>query len=144
MKRRLLELCLLAYPRGSRGRDREFLRDLALDLGERQGFGRQMLSLLRGGLGERVVRRRGSVGRIAVASLIAALALVLGASVLDAPARADHEIESFACRVDRASADGCGEGRRRLAAYERRGWDCIAAGNLDRRSSSWECTRTFE
>jgi hypothetical protein len=34
MSRRLLDLCLLAYPRARRERDRAYLRDLALDLAE--------------------------------------------------------------------------------------------------------------
>jgi hypothetical protein len=34
MSRRLLDLCLLAYPRARRERDRAYLRDLALDLAD--------------------------------------------------------------------------------------------------------------
>ena len=48
MIRRLLELCLVAYPRARRERDREFLRDLALDLGGTHGLTRQAVSLAAG------------------------------------------------------------------------------------------------
>ena len=54
MRRRLLELCLLAYPRARRDRDGDYLRDLALELAETYGLRRQVLSLLRGGLGARI------------------------------------------------------------------------------------------
>ena len=68
MRERWLARCLLAYPKASRERDGGYLLDLALELGEASGVRRQALSLLRGGLAERV---RG-VGRRAV--LVAGLA----------------------------------------------------------------------
>ena len=37
MRRRLLDLCLLAYPRACRRRDRDYLRDLALESGPAPG-----------------------------------------------------------------------------------------------------------
>ena len=74
MRRRLLDLCLLAYPRASRQRDSDYLRDLALDLAERQGLARQAVSLLSGrGPGAcprrrevELADRRGLAGRLGV------------------------------------------------------------------------------
>jgi hypothetical protein len=79
MTRRLLELCLLAYPRAGRNRDREFLRDLALDLGANHGFARQAISLLLGGLNERIHTKPTWTTRAAVACL-ALVALTVAAS----------------------------------------------------------------
>jgi hypothetical protein len=70
MRRRLLDLCLLAYPRASRRRDRDYLRDLALELAERHGFARQAVSLLLGGARERTGRARRWSWRIGAASLV--------------------------------------------------------------------------
>lgn len=163
MSRRLLELCLLVYPRSRRERDRAYLRDLALDLAERHGFVRQAVSLLMGGLRERIEvgRRRGVragtwIRRVAVASL-ALGALAFAANGLIGPAEGDGEQiqeEQFACvyRHDTASirdparpdgAGGCTGTRRQIAAKERGGWECTThrrtrAGDY---STSWECTR---
>jgi hypothetical protein len=65
MRRRLLHLCLLAYPRASRRLDGDYLRDLALELAEHQGFARQAGSFLIGGVRERgdCTRRGLSTGR---------------------------------------------------------------------------------
>jgi hypothetical protein len=91
MIRRLLELCLLAYPRAHRARDREFLRDLALDLGASRGYARQAASLLLGGLAERFRTGRKGARRAAVGCLVlVALALAAGS------ATGDHEVEDCA------------------------------------------------
>jgi hypothetical protein len=42
MRRRLVEVCLRAYPRGVRDRDRDYLRDLALVVREHLEHGRQV------------------------------------------------------------------------------------------------------
>ena len=46
MSRRLLDLCLLAYRRARRERDRDYLRDLALDFAETHSLAHEALSLL--------------------------------------------------------------------------------------------------
>jgi hypothetical protein len=68
MSRRLLDLCLLAHPRARRERDRVYLRDLALELAERDGLGRRALSLLRGRLRVRIAAVR--VKPVLVAALV--------------------------------------------------------------------------
>jgi hypothetical protein len=83
MRRRLLDLCLLAYPRARRQRDRDYLRDLALDLAETQGLRRQAWSLLVGGLGERI-------GRPAQRALVACLVLAAPAGWLLLPGGGDR------------------------------------------------------
>jgi hypothetical protein len=104
MSRRLIELCLLAYPRARRERDRAFLRDLALDLAESHGLARQAVSLLLGGLGDRIAAARkagnaraGSwIRRALVASFVLA-ALALAASELvgtsESEVERSHEVE---------------------------------------------------
>jgi hypothetical protein len=92
MRERLLDLCLLAYPRTRRAADRDYLRDLALDLAEAQGLPRQVWSLLAGGLRERIELRRRGPGaglggwttRIGVAFVVLA-ALALAATALLVP-----------------------------------------------------------
>jgi CubicO group peptidase (beta-lactamase class C family) len=100
MKSRLLRLCLLAYPGASRERDGGYLRDLALELAKTSGVRRQALSLIRGGLLERVrgVRRRaGLVAGAAVATLV-----VGGVAVAD---RGSVQIEEeIAAEPDPAAA----------------------------------------
>jgi hypothetical protein len=137
MTRRLLELCLLAYPRVSRKRDAEFLRDLALDLGGTHGFARQAMSLLLGGLKERIegYRRRG-----AAIACLAFIALAVAAS--------GHEIEGYACAPAESSlrfssAGGCAEMKRLVAAKKREGWDCTSRrrSGAGRDWPTWECTR---
>lgn len=94
MSRRLLDLCLLAYPRARRDRDRAYLRDLALDLAEgRHGLARQALSLLLGGLRERIGAGR---RRVLVVSCVLAVA-VLAASGLAAAMERTHEVEEITC-----------------------------------------------
>lgn len=100
MTRRLLGLCLLAYPRDRRERDRDFLHDLALELGATQGLARQALSLLLGGLRQRIADHRRRASRAAVACL-ALVALTLAASALTGIGN-DHEVEEeHACAYAR-------------------------------------------
>jgi hypothetical protein len=127
MIRRLLELCLVAYPRARRERDRDFLRDLALDLGGTNGFARQAASLLVGGLKERIesYRRLGAAPmrtcarRFAIGCL-ALIVVTVGASTLIVTRSGDagsvHEVEEYAC----AYAQGAPSGRH---------------------STTWKCTR---
>ena len=164
MSRCLLDLCLLAYPRARRQRDRAHLRDLTLDLAERHGLARQALSLLLGGFRDRIDAGRKTVGvrvgtwirRALVASFVLA-ALALAATGLVGTTESDgeriHEVEQFACvHVDRppsrreepdSGAGGCPETRRLVAARERGGWDCKTRRRArhGRYSTSWECSR---
>jgi hypothetical protein len=103
MSRRLLNLCLLAYPRARRERDRAYLRDLALDLAESDGLARQAVSLLLGGLRDRIearVRVGPAIRRALLASfIVAALALVATDLVgtTESDVERTHEVEQFAC-----------------------------------------------
>jgi hypothetical protein len=165
MSRRLLELCLLAYPRCRRERDRDFLRDLALDLGGTDGFARQAVSLLVGGLKERIegyrrrrvapVRtwaRRGAVACLALIALTVAASGLTG--IGGGGAGSVHEVEEYACvyaedppsRRDElrlTDAGGCAETRRLVAARRREGWDCTSRrrSGAGRQSTTWECAR---
>lgn len=92
MSRRLLDLCLLAYPRARRERDRDYLRDLALDLAEGQGLMRQAGSLLLGGLRERVASLgrwawRAGAASLVVVALASAVVLAVQAHGTHAPGR---------------------------------------------------------
>ena len=152
MRRCLLDLCLLAYPRARRERDRAYLRDLALELAEDDGLARQALSLLLGGLRDRIEAGRKAGGvrvgtwvrRALVASFVFA-ALALAANGLVATTESDgeriHEVEQFACV--HSDAGGCPGTRRLVAAKERAGWDCKTRRRArhGRHSTSWECTR---
>ncbi len=143
MSRRLLDLCLLAYPRGPRRRDRDYLRDLALDLAERQGLGRQALSLLLGGLRERAFRTGKWSRRIAAASALG-LALAFAAPTLAALARVTHESEGFACASVAPGGRGCAtHARSVVGAQERAGWRCAPTDPLPNASgsASWQCNR---
>ena len=103
MKERLLRLCLLAYPRASRARDGGYLLDLALELSDASGVRRQALSLLRGGLRERVrgVRRRVAlVLGVAVATVL----VVGGVAVADVSVEVEVEVEVIAAQPDLATA----------------------------------------
>jgi hypothetical protein len=141
MSRRLLELCLLAYPRARRERDGVYLRDLALELGEAQGLSRQAISLLLGGLRARVeCGRRRWAGRAVVACL-ALFALAVAASPGGGSA---HDVEEYACAEEPARLEinsGCTETERVVAAKEREGWNCATHRRPGRRSTTWECTR---
>jgi CubicO group peptidase (beta-lactamase class C family) len=108
MSRRLLELCLLAYPRPRRESDREYLRDLALELAENYGLARQALSLLRGGLSERLEAwgsRRGPepftrMKRLGLGSLVLAVVGFTAAGL----ASGETEVERFRL-IDSSGAD---------------------------------------
>jgi hypothetical protein len=141
------------------------LRDLALDLGGTHGFKRQAMSLLVGGLKERIegYRRRGSApvrtwARRAAVACLALTALMVAASKLTGIGGGDagsvHEVEEYACvyaessRSGRAelrssNAGGCAETRRLVAAREREGWDCRSRrrSGAGRHSTTWKCTR---
>jgi hypothetical protein len=120
VSRRLLDLCVLAYPRARRDRDRAYLRDLALDLAERDGVARQAVSLLLGGLRDRIEAGRKPEGvgvgtwirRALVASFVLA-ALALSANGLigttGSPGERVDEVEQVACeQVDRSPSKEAG------------------------------------
>jgi hypothetical protein len=157
----LLDLCLLAYPRARRERDRDYLRDLALDLSETYGLLRQVLSLLRGGTRERTEVRgrrpgfglRTWINGVVVASLMLA-ALAFAASALVGLAPGDDErvqLERLTCvhenlpsKRDPVSVNGagaCGEEKRLVAARVREGWDCATRRRArdGRRAIAWRC-----
>ena len=161
MKRRLLDLCVLAYPRVRRGRDRDYMRDLALELGETYGLWRQAVSLVRGGLGERIARqrtRRGSspsvfMRRVVIGCFVLA-AVAFAASGLFAigpPGVERAEADRFTC-VDKArlkqprhvdAASECAQTAERLvAARLREGWDCAVRRRArdGRHAIAWRCT----
>jgi hypothetical protein len=134
MRRRFLDLCLLAYPRVRVERDREYLRDLALELAEAQGLLRQAWSLLVGGLRARIeVRRKGPragfrawarravFGSVALGLALAVTGLILAA---EGGAERDREVEALTCVTDRAEAGACAATRREIAGRARAGWDC--------------------
>jgi hypothetical protein len=166
MRRRLLDLCLLAYPRARRERDRDYLRDLALDLSETHGLRRQALSLLRGGLAERVElgRRPGSSLRpritrvVLTCSMLAALAF--GASAVVGPDAGEGEraeVERLTCvYIDHPSSgrdqvrdDGlgaCVETRGMVTERVREGWDCATRRRTrdGLRKIAWRCALGHE
>jgi hypothetical protein len=155
MRARLLDLCLLAYPRARRARDRDFLRDLALDLAETQGLLRQAWSLLGGGLRERIELRRREpwVKRIVVASLV--LSVLAGmANGLISSERGAGEVEQIACQytleppprrahLPTNRGAGCGDATRLVAARKRAGWDCTTGrrARSNGLTTTWRCTR---
>jgi hypothetical protein len=155
VRRRLLDLCLLAYPRLTLERDREYLRDLALELAAQQGLLRQAWSLLRGGVRERIEatrRRRGGPGawarRAAIGSLALA-ALFAGAGLFVADqggAETRHEVEVLTCVTDEAGARDCTDVNAATARRTRAGWECttrrLAHGGLVEITST--CTREGE
>jgi hypothetical protein len=80
---RLLDLCLLAYPRQRRTRDGAHLHDLASELAASNGVAREAFGLLRGGLAARWGdrrRRRRRVAIIAVAATVATAGLGVAAT----------------------------------------------------------------
>jgi hypothetical protein len=132
MRRRLLELCLLAYPRELRGRNREQLRDLALDLADSHGTAREALGLLRGGLAER--RRRAGRARRAVIAVGAMTVMGLGFLTWSAAADGGRvEEDLFACVGE------CVEVEDEVAERVRDGWTCTE----DREPNvlTWRCSR---
>jgi hypothetical protein len=167
VRRQLLQLCLLAYPRARRNCDREYLRDLALDLAETQGLLRQATSLLLGGIRERIEARRGRaaslgtwIARAGVTSFLLA-ALALAATSLIAAPEGDREhrreVEVTTClstdqpppKPAHARANGEGEcvaERRLVASRVQAGFDCAThrrAGH-ERLVIAWRCTRHGE
>ena len=163
MRRRLLDLCVLAYPRVRRGRDREYMRDLALELGETYGLWRQAVSLMRGGIGERIARhrvRRGtspsvSMRRVVIGCFVlAAVGFAASGLIAIVPGDVERaEADRFACvdirhsrsqryrHVDAASE--CAQTAERLvAARLREGWDCALRRRArdGHREIAWRCT----
>lgn len=130
MRRRLLELGLFAFPREVRERDGEHLRDLALDLADDHGTVREVLGLVRGGLGER--RRRSRRPRlIAAGALTAAVLTVLTAMATASSARVDED--RFACVGE------CAETRAEVADRVEDGWTCTERRQPD--AVQWRCSR---
>lgn len=131
MRRRLLELGLLAYPRAVRELDGDHLRDLALELADDHGTGRELLGLVRGGLGER--RRRMSRARSAMAAVGATLALALGIVAWSAAtAGAQVEEDRFACVGE------CAETRAEVADRVEDGWTCTS--HRQPTEVQWRCS----
>jgi hypothetical protein len=148
MRQRLLRLCLLAYPRARRAADRDYLRDLALELAEAQGFLPQVWSLLRGGLRERIELRRQSPAAdprrwvrrtVGAASVLVALAFA-ASGLIDSGGGVGggvSEIEGFVCQST-SGRNGCGETQRLIADRERAGWECRTSRHG--RTTTWRCT----
>lgn len=129
MRRRLLELGLLAYPREVRDRDGEQLRDLALDLADDHGSAREVLGLVWGGLGER--RRRLPRPRLVAAGVLTAAVLAVLTMTATASS-AQVEEDRFACTGE------CAGTRAEVADRVADGWTCV-----ERRQSSavqWRCS----
>jgi uncharacterized membrane protein len=160
LRRRLVEICLLAYPRTRRDPDREYLRDLALELGDAYGLRRQAISLVRGGLAERLDSwRRVShadastwMRRTVVAGAVLA-AIALTSSVIGTATGEGErvEIDRATCVDVRHRGDdgdrepiafaGCSDARSIAAQRASRGWDCSVRHRVrdTRREISWEC-----
>jgi hypothetical protein len=132
MRRRLLGLCLLAFPREVRERDRDQLRDLALDLAESHGTAREAFGLLRGGLAER--RRRAGRTRRALVTLGAVTGLILGSLTWAAAAEGGRvEEDLFSCAGECAEIEG------EVATRVRDGWTC--AERREPGAVTWRCSR---
>lgn len=131
MRGRLLELCLLAYPRAVRHSDREHLRDLALDLAESHGATREAFGLLRGGLAERARRWRTRRAAVAVG---AATAVALTFLTWSAAAQSGSvEEDRFTC------VGACADTEAEVDARVRDGWACTESRGPD--TVSWRCVR---
>jgi len=128
---RVLQLALLAYPRGTRQRDGAHLLALAEDLAQDHGTGREVLGLLRGGLADRWHRRR--VPRVALAGGVVAGSLLLGLAWSAAADPLRWEDDQFSC------TRGCGDVDARVADRERQGWTCT--GPTAGATVTWRCTR---
>lgn len=132
MSRRMIDLCLLAYPAATRRRDGGHLRELALDLAEDHGLFREVCGLLRGGLAER--RRRSRSGRAVVAVGAASLLALTALTALTWTATAQSaqiEEDVFEC------AGECTDARAEVASRVRDGWSCTERPEPDR--VSWRC-----
>ncbi len=132
MRQRLLAWCLLTYPKDRRGRDGDYLVDLAVELGASTGVARQALSLLRGGLLERV---RGVRRRVVVVAGVAVVALLVAGGVA-VMREGSGEVEVQSCAD---ASDGCSAVDDWAADRERHGWRCDLASSRD--DVSWQCTR---
>lgn len=131
MRRRLLALCLLAYPREVRERDGDALRDLALDLAAHNGTVREGLGLIRGGWAER--RRLAGRVRRAVTVLAVGMGTALAALTWTATAQPTRvEEDRFSCTGD------CRAVEAEVAARVRGGWTCDEIRASD--SVTWRCT----
>jgi hypothetical protein len=131
MRNRLLDLCLLAYPRAVRSRDGEHLRELATDLAGDHGILREAFGLLRGGLAE---RRRQSRTRRAVLVAGAATVLALTALTWTATAQGGRvEEDVFAC------AGQCADAEAAVTSRVRDGWSCTE--RREPAGVSWRCVR---
>ena len=148
MRRRLLDLCLLAYPRSCRKRDRDYLRDLAVQLSETYGWRPQAISLVRCGLRERVEVRRLRRGaglstwtkRVVVAGLVLASVTFAASSLTGHVAGAGErvEVDRFACADTKG---GGADAQSRVASRRRAGWDCAKReGRRGGQSRVWQCT----
>jgi hypothetical protein len=131
MKGRLLDICVLAYPRARRERDRAYLRDLALDLSETHGLWRQAASLVRGGLGERAElrRRTGAVlsrraKRLVVACSALAVVALAASSLIWPSAGEGGRVESERLTCANPAHRVCADALAMVAARQRDGWDC--------------------
>lgn len=156
MRQRLLRLCLLAYPRARRAADRDYLRDLALDLADAQGFLPQVWSLLCGGLRERIELRRRSPAAdprrwvkrtVVAASVLVALAFA-ASGLIDSGGGGGEgvsEIERFECQST-GGRSGCGGTQRLIAARERAGWECTTSRRVSTggHTATWRCTRASD
>jgi uncharacterized protein YcfJ len=131
MRRRLLEICLLAYPRELRERDRDHLRDLALDLAASNGTAREALGLIRGGLVAR--RRHGGRARRAVIAVGAVTGLGLALLTWSAAAQGGRvEEDRFTC------AGACAEVEAEVASRVRDGWSC--SERREPTAVTWRCS----
>ena len=137
MSRRLLALCVRAYPPG-RETEGEVLLALAMDLAgaSRCGVLRQAWSLVCGGAAERLRGRRGRRAWVAAGAAVASTSVMLGAGLGSVQARS--EVELYSCGHDR-TADSCTAVADRVAGLRQADWTC------DRLASSgevsWRCTR---
>ncbi|WP_322936621.1 hypothetical protein [Nocardioides bizhenqiangii] len=130
MRRRVLELTLLAYPRAVRRRDGDHLLGLALELADTHGVAREAFGLLRGGMAER--RRHGRTRR-AVAAVVAATALVLAALTWTATAQGGRvEEDVFSCAGD------CPDIPAEVESRVGDGWTCTEHRGPP---VTWRCTR---
>jgi hypothetical protein len=143
MRRRVLALCVLAYPRSRREQDGDYLRDLALELAEGHGVRREIASLLSNGLLERLrlSRRSAHLRYGAVVGLVAGIVSAgLAAGLLSWPAVAVEqrfEAEELTC----AGTDGCAETSAVVAARVRDGWACRSSRDTRQGLSVvWHCT----
>jgi hypothetical protein len=129
MRRRLLELCLLAYPRAVRHSDREQLRDLALDLAEHHGTMREAWALLRGGLAVRAghLRTRRVAVAVGTATAVALTFLTWSAAAQGGRDEEDRFTCVGECAVTEAEVDD----------RVRDGWTCTERRAPD--AVSWRC-----